>query len=85
MEDEASNVGLGWELEPNAAITQIVNGKRDGLDQLPTRNVAGYVYLKNQGLNSAYHERHGNDLMPCHTNYSGDSFTTFTYLQQNEG
>jgi len=34
VEDEASDVGLGWLMEPGGAIIQIVNGKEDRLDHI---------------------------------------------------
>lgn len=36
VEDQATNVGLGWSLEPGGAIIQQVNGRGDELDRLAT-------------------------------------------------
>src|ERR1700744_3071964 len=56
VEDDATNVGLGWSLEPAGAVIQIVNGKPDpdpaGLVDLPD-----YTYTMSQGQQSFYYER----------------------------
>ncbi|MGC4023220.1 MAG: hypothetical protein QM734_15385 [Cyclobacteriaceae bacterium] len=57
--DEATSVGLGWLLEPQPSILQIINGKKDwgqnGGDNLPyepTDN-GGYAFLKGR-MTSSY-------------------------------
>lgn len=68
VEDQAGEVGLGWNLEPGGSITQIINGTPDGDDQLVTIDPAGYSYLKYAGnaITGGYSSRHevGFDVPP---------------------
>ncbi|WP_259068736.1 hypothetical protein HDF24_07465 [Mucilaginibacter sp. X4EP1] len=54
VEDEATWVGLGWNLEPGGSIIKIVNGRDDGNigDGLPFQ--PGYQYLFNRSITGAY-------------------------------
>ncbi|WCT13634.1 hypothetical protein [Mucilaginibacter jinjuensis] len=56
VEDEATNVGLGWSLDPGGAIVHIVNGSVDNLDNLTTTN--GYGFLKAHCPQGVYTERY---------------------------
>jgi YD repeat-containing protein len=56
--DEATKVGLGWFLEPEASIVQIINGAADnnnvnGGDMLPYDDANGYTLLKSR-MTSSY-------------------------------
>ncbi|MFD2582667.1 hypothetical protein ACFSR6_09220 [Pedobacter vanadiisoli] len=87
VEDEASNVGLGWSLEPGGSIIKIISGKEDPVDgdYLPIRDATGYSFLKSHSIQGVYNERNSLDLWPCNTTYSGDNFQTIAFLEQNEG
>ena len=45
VDDQATNVGLGWSLEPGGAIIQVICGKQDADDNLAFTD--GYNFLKN--------------------------------------
>ncbi|MHB8209080.1 RHS repeat domain-containing protein [Mucilaginibacter sp.] len=56
--DEATNVGLGWVLEPGGAIIQIINGVPDQIDNFVSTYPADYAYLKaNVSLNGLHDAR----------------------------
>lgn len=86
VEDQASNVGLGWSLEPGGSIVMIVNGKLDSTETLSTSD---YTYLKNgytgytvQTSRSAI----GNNVYPCPSDTTtGDLPGTVFWLQQGDG
>jgi hypothetical protein len=56
VDDQATNVGLGWSLEPGGAIVQITNGVPDYLDNLPAQD--GFTFLKSQSPTGTYSERY---------------------------
>ncbi|TXJ24839.1 MAG: hypothetical protein E6Q24_14910 [Chitinophagaceae bacterium] len=56
VEDEASNVGLGWYLEAGGSIIQIINGKEDPLDNLKTWDPSAYATVKSNAVLGAYQE-----------------------------
>jgi len=97
VEDQASNVGLGWSLEPGGAIIQVVNGKDDASDQLVYTD--GYNFLKNTDpgyptittpFSPRYTDRYpyGNGLFSSNCiipSADQDTYTTLSYLQQGHG
>src|ERR1700694_3058913 len=52
VEDQATWVGLGWSLEPEGTIIQMVQGKEDTLDI--TTLSSGYSYLKSRAVAGSY-------------------------------
>jgi hypothetical protein len=89
VEDEASNVGLGWSLEPGGAIIQIVNGRSIEPDLLHQISESGYLYLKQQGITGAYFERAMigfNGYFPCvFSSGNTDNNATLQALSQGWG
>lgn len=87
VDDEATNAGLGWSLEPGGSIIKIINGAEDPVDgdPLPFRDATGYAFLKSHRIEGVYSERPVLDLWPCRTTHSGDSFDLFNFLEMNEG
>jgi YD repeat-containing protein len=49
VEDQASNVGLGWNLEAEGSIIQEVLGDEDANDELVTADPSGYQILNSYG------------------------------------
>jgi YD repeat-containing protein len=70
VEDDASEVGLGWSLEPGGSVVQAVNGVQDGLDDLINGDPVGYNFLQSQvavhGIISSRFSV-GNGVYPCFT------------------
>ena len=89
VEDQASNVGLGWSLEPGGSIIQVVNGTEDGMDQVVTADPAGYAMLKSYGL--AQGEYSGRPIIGYNTWGCGpvvspaDSYETIYRLTLGDG
>ena len=57
VEDQASNVGLGWSLEPGGSIIQVVNGVEDNQDFLISSDPTGYQTLRTGNITGAYSAR----------------------------
>jgi hypothetical protein len=88
VEDHASNVGLGWNLEAEGSIIVIINGKRDSpnWDPIADRDPTGYRFMKSQGINSSYYERGSKGTWGCLGVYSDDdSSVIFDHLAAGEG
>ncbi|OJW55197.1 MAG: hypothetical protein BGO55_03925 [Sphingobacteriales bacterium 50-39] len=91
VEDQATNVGLGWSLEPSWSIIQVVNGHEDHLDHLLDGDTAGYIELKSGplALQDVYYGRpeYGSNVWPCMAPYdtSGDHSYTINRLLQGDG
>lgn len=87
VEEQASNVGLGWSLEPGGSIIQIANGVVDSAEILNTDN---YAILKagNTGF-SGYTNRWaaGTAAYPCYegTGTGNDLYGTSFRLLQGDG
>ncbi|MDB5014378.1 MAG: hypothetical protein JWQ25_2580, partial [Daejeonella sp.] len=86
VEDQASNVGLGWSFEPGGAIIQIINGKEDFADNMAAIEPTGYSYLLNQGPTSVYFERNAINYSDwvC-SSYMGDSPAMFDGMAEGKG
>lgn len=85
VEEEATNVGLGWSLEPGGSIIQIVNGKSD--PETSFVNQPAYAYTMSQGAQSFYFERYpiGTFSYNCRThsnNEQGDSQDMLNLMAQ---
>jgi YD repeat-containing protein len=69
VEDQASNVGLGWSLEPGGAIIKVINGRDDAseLNKLSAEDPRGFSYLMNGSIQGYYTTRPdaGRDLYTC--------------------
>jgi len=95
VEDEASNVGLGWSVEPGGSIIQIVNGLPEGAssngvsDNLPVIDRTGYDYMVGHGISGMYFQRHSNgtSCWDCGNQDSGygDSRATLDALSRGFG
>ncbi|HWB91540.1 MAG TPA: hypothetical protein VG605_06795, partial [Puia sp.] len=57
VEDQASNVGLGWSLEPGGSIIQVVNGVEDDEDYLIYHDPTGYQTLRTGNITGSYSAR----------------------------
>ncbi|SEL95277.1 hypothetical protein [Parapedobacter koreensis] len=80
VEEQASNVGLGWSLEPGGAVIQSVLGVADNMDNLVTYDAAGYQFLKNNIISTGYQSSRPaiGDKVLCPTfSVTGDSYQTF--------
>lgn len=97
VEDQATNVGLGWTLEPGGAIIQVVNGKIDDSDQLVATD--GFNFLKNTDpgypaittpFTPRYTDRYpmGGDPLftqQCVSGNNHDTYQTINALEQGHG
>ena len=87
--DQASNVGLGWSLEPEGSIIQIVNGTEDHYDQIVSGDPTGYAFLKTRSLIGEYSVTNdiGTNDWPCAASYpyTEDSYETLYRLQVGDG
>ena len=86
--DQATNVGLGWLLEPGGSIIQIVNGKADASDTYVSTSPSDYAFLlahvtdpDDQGARSQI----GVGSYPCSSNFNdGDTQNSMGLLQQGD-
>jgi hypothetical protein len=89
VEDQATNVGLGWSLEPGWSIVQVVNGHEDYLDQLISTDPWGYTKLKSGATLGFYSERpeSGSMVWGCLPvgDTSGDNLATIKRLLFGDG
>lgn len=95
VEDQASDVGLGWLMEPGGAVIQIVNGKDDGRDRLlynsmyPGTQTSYYTYLNSKVIVNGVHggrNQIGTACLLCvGTDGTGDSLEEIQYLLQGFG
>jgi YD repeat-containing protein len=87
--DQASNVGLGWSLEPEGSIIQVVNGTEDSYDQIVSGDPTGYAFLKTRSLIGEYSVTNdiGTNDWPCSSAYpyAEDSYETLYRLQVGDG
>lgn len=78
VEDQASNVGLGWSMEPGGAIIQVINGAEDKIVEIVGTGTSdagygfadGYEYLKGYLTNTSSHwSRYArfDKVFPCTT------------------
>lgn len=86
VEDQATNVGLGWLLEPGGAIIQIVNGAQDGSgnDSFIGGNPEEYAMLKNHVSlpeNHGARAEIGSSSWPCYWSQSQPNQDWFTPMQ----
>jgi hypothetical protein len=74
VDEDATNVGLGWNLEPGGSIIQIVNGQNVEPDPINYIDHAGYLYTLSQGQQSFYFERDPIGMFGynCYTSNVGD-------------
>jgi len=95
VEDDASNVGLGWSIEPGGSIIQIVNGLPEGgsqsggtYDNLYDFDNDGFNYMMGHGVTGMYFQRYqvGTKWSNCLAGYpDGDNQTTLLRLKQGYG
>jgi hypothetical protein len=98
VEDEASNVGLGWSLEPGGAVIQIVNGKEDADDHLVTTSNYNFTKSVDPGypeIMSPFIPRYANRLPLGNGMFAGicatedtehqDSYETLNALAEGHG
>ena len=88
VEDQASVVGLGWALEAEGAIIQIVNGREDTLDNMISISPPGYTMLQSGQVLGSYSIRPsiGENMWSClESGYSGDSLVTMNLALQGDG
>lgn len=87
VEDQASIAGLGWSLEAEGSITQIVNGKEDTLDYLTTDDPPGYAALQNGMILGSYSKRPsiGTAMWPCGASGPGDSLVSMNDALSGDG
>ena len=78
VEDQATWVGLGWNLEPEGTIIQIVQGKEDTLDV--TTSSSGYSYLKGRAVAGSYTASNevGNKTWSCEVGAMGGAHCGLT-------
>lgn len=72
--DQAGIAGLGWELQAEGSIIQIVNGKEDALDQMLGQDPTGYLAMYSGSVLGSYSERPttNSNVVPCQPNNGGD-------------
>ena len=86
VEDQAPIVGLGWSLEGEGSIIQIVNGKEDTLDNMIATSPSGYAALKEGQILGEYTQRPSTcAVMSSSSDSYGDTYTTMTQAQQGDG
>lgn len=96
VEDQATNVGLGFSLEPGGAIIQVVNGTEDKYDILENSDSTGYAYVRNRSITGAYTQgtEIGVNNWQCYVSFgtcfigndgTGDTYTTLTRLLAGDG
>ena len=89
--DQATNVGLGWSLEPAGSIIQVVNGVEDHLDQLVSDDPTGYNFLITRRLIGEFGATNdiGTNDWPCGPGWTGgtpeDSQVTLNDLVKGDG
>lgn len=78
VEDQATWVGLGWNLQPEGTIIQIIQGKDDTLDV--TTASSGYSYLKSRAVAGSYTASNeiGNKTWSCEVGSTGGAHCGLT-------
>jgi hypothetical protein len=96
VNDEATWVGLGWNLEGSGAIVKIFNGKEDNGNDLSSLDPTGYTFLFGRSITGVYSKTTeiGTSSWSCiweggngnpDTNMPHDSPTIFNALALGEG
>ena len=95
VEDEATWVGLGWNLEPGGAVIKIINGKDDNIvdDDFRSIDPAGYQYLYGRSITGVYSQAPENGYTtwlcsgegPVYNNPAQDSAPILNALIQGKG
>ena len=89
VEDQATNVGLGWMLNAGGAITQIIKGVEDDRDDYFTQQFPeDYTFLKaNVPVAGVHYTRSqiGSGSLPCTGTHTGDSWFSMQGLLKGYG